>query len=69
MMGHMFSGGNDYSNWADMPENMQRMMQNYYGGMANYSSWYGLAHFITWLLVIALLVSLVRYFWKLGDKK
>lgn len=68
-MMNMFGNSGDYSNWADMPENMQRMMQNYYGGMVNDSSWYGLAHLITWVLIIALLVALVRYFWMLGDKK
>lgn len=25
-------------------------------------------HLVTWFLVVALLVVLVRYFWKLGDK-
>lgn len=68
MMGHMFNGANYSGNWADMPENMQRMMQNYYGGVTNYSSWCDLAHFVIWVLVIALLVSLIRLIWKKGDK-
>ena len=65
MMGHMgvYSG-----NWSDMPEGMQNMMQNYYGGMYQYGNWYGLGHLVICVLVIALLVALVRYVWKLGDK-
>lgn len=66
MMGHMFGG---YSgNWDSMPEGMQQMMQNYYGGMYRYGNLYGLGHLVFCVLVIALLVALVRYFWKLGDK-
>ena len=29
---------------------------------------WGLFCFVTWILVIAFLVVLIRYFWKLGDK-
>jgi len=29
---------------------------------------WGLLCLVTWVLVIALLVVLIRYFWKLGDK-
>lgn len=28
----------------------------------------GVLHLVTWFLVVALLVVLIRYFWKLGDK-
>ena len=55
MMGHMF--GNYSGNWDSMPE-----------GMYKYGNLYGLGHFVFCVLVIALLVSLIRYFWKLGDK-
>ena len=55
MMGHMF--GNYSGNWDSMPE-----------GMYQYGNLYGLGHFVFCVLVIALLVSLIRYFWKLGDK-
>ena len=28
----------------------------------------GILHLVTWVLVIILLVSLIRYFWKLAEK-
>lgn len=28
----------------------------------------GLLHLVIWALVVALLVVLIRYFWKMGDK-
>lgn len=63
----MLSGGY-YGNWSDMPENMGQMMQNQCG-MHQYGSAYGLFHLVFCVLIVALLVSLIRYFWKLGDKK
>lgn len=60
MMGHMWG---NYGNWDQAPDYMKQMMQSYYGGLAPFSSLFGLAHVITWLLLVALLVALIRYFW------
>ena len=61
-------GGSNYGNWDGVPQGMQQMMQNQYSGMYGYGNLYGLGHLIFCVLIIALLVSLIRYFWKMGDK-
>ncbi len=68
MMGHMF-GNNFYNgNWDSMPDYMKQMMQSYYGGMQPFWQFTGVLHFITWLLVAALLVAAIRYLWNKGNK-
>lgn len=62
MMG-MMNYGNWGGDWNNMPSYMQKMMQNYYGGLAPFGSLFGLMHLISWVLVMALLVTLIRYFW------
>lgn len=68
MMGQMMNNGYYGGDWSQMPEQMRQMMQNYGGGFSPFGSWFGLLHFITWVLVIALLAGLVRWVWKKGDK-
>ena len=68
MMGHMFGNGY-YGDWNTMPEGMRQMMQQYYGSLRPFGALFGLMEFITWVLVIALLVSLIRYFWLKVDEK
>ena len=68
MMGHMFGSG--YSgDWNTLPEGMRQMMNQYYGGLRPFSTLIGLFEFITWILVIVLLVSRIRYFWLKAEKK
>jgi len=46
--------------WSDHP-----MMQ----GVGNAGLWvYGILHLVTWILVITVLIGLVRWLWKKGDK-
>jgi hypothetical protein len=44
------------------------MMQSYYGGMNTFLPFSGIIHFVTWLLLAALLVAAIRYLWKKGSK-
>jgi hypothetical protein len=68
MMGHMFGDGY-YGDWNSAPEGMRQMMQSYYGGLRPFGTLYGLMHFLTWILLMALLVSLIRYIWLKAEKK
>lgn len=68
MMGHMFEGGYG-GNWDNMPEYMQNMMQSYYGGLAPFSSLFGVFQLVTWVLLIAFLIAAIRYLWAKGSKK
>lgn len=69
MMGHMFDSGWYGGNWDSAPDYMKQMMQGYYGGIRPFVQFAGLAHFITWLLVIFLLVAAIRYLWNKGEKR
>lgn len=56
--------------WEDKAGGFGQKGMHYGDRMMN-GSFFGLGeilHLITWFLVVALLVVLVRYFWKLGDK-
>ena len=63
MLGYGFSG-----NWENMPDYMQQMMKSYYGGLRPFGSAFGILHLISWVLVMVLLMTLIRYFWKKGSK-
>jgi len=67
-MGHIFDGGY-YGNWDSMPESMRQMMQKYYQNVSSYWPFLGLMRFITWILIVMLLVALIRYFWLKGNKE
>ncbi len=61
MMGGMMR--TQFNNWDSMPDYMQQMMQSYYGGVKPFGAFIGLMELVTWVLVMALLVTLIRYFW------
>jgi hypothetical protein len=69
MMGNFFGNGNGYAGeWDSMPDYMQNMMQNYYGGNQFFWQFTGVFHFVTWILLIILLVALIRWTWNKGNK-
>lgn len=69
MMGHMI--GRDFygSDWNSMPDYMKQMMQNYYGGLSPFGGFLGVMDFVTWALIIVLLIALIRLVWKKGDRQ
>lgn len=68
MMGIM-NFGSYGGDWNNVPSYMQQMMQNYYGGIAPFSSLFGVMHFIAWVLVMILIIAAIRYLWNKGGKK
>ncbi len=68
MMGHMFRSGYYGGNWDSMPDYMQKMMQDYYAGNQILWRFSGLMDFILWSLLVILLVALIRWVWRKGDK-
>lgn len=68
MMGHMFAGGWSGGNWDTAPDYMKQMMQGYYGGISPFVQFAGIAHLITWVVIMLLIIAAIRYLWKLGDK-
>lgn len=64
----MFGNGY-YGNWDSLPESMRQMMQQYYQNASPYWPILGLMQFIAWILVMALVVSLIRYFWLKGNNE
>ncbi len=64
MFGNGFYGGS----WDQMPDYMKQMMQSYYGGLRPFSPFLGLFHLIIWVLVVILLIGLIRWVWKKGNK-
>lgn len=67
MMGMMNFGYN--GDWNNVPQYMQQMMQNYYGGIAPFSSIFGVMQFLTWVLVLILLFAAIRFLWNKGGNK
>jgi len=67
-MGSMFSSGWSGGSWDSLPDYMQQMMQSYWGGMRPFVAYTWLAHLITWILIVALLVAAIRYLWIKGGK-
>ena len=65
MMGNMMYGWGNYDSW---PSYMQEMMQSYWGGMRPFMAWTWLAHLITWVLIVAVLIAAIRYLWNKGGK-
>lgn len=59
MMNFGYYGGD----WNNVPNYMQQMMQNYYGGIAPFGGLLGFLQVVICLLLIVLLVVLIRYFW------
>lgn len=68
MMMYRMMGGN-WGNWDSMPDYMKDMMQGYWGGARPFWAVAGIFELVMSLLVIAVLIALVRYLWKLGDRK
>ena len=66
MMGRMM--GTPYGNWDSMPDYMQQMMQQYWGGLKPFWGLSGVMDIITQVLFIVLLIAAVRWLWKKGDK-
>jgi len=66
MMNYMMGSGFGNGNWENMPDYMQSMMQSYYGGLMPFGSLFGLMHVVSWVVIMALLIALTRYFWKKG---
>jgi len=66
MMGRF--GNWSAGNWEGMPDYMQNMMRNYYGG--NQVLWQisPIFDFAVQVLLIVLLVALIRWVWRKGDK-
>ncbi len=57
-----------YGQWDDVPSYMQNMMQNYYFGSPVLWQFDSLLNLIRSVLIIILLVALVRWVWRKGDK-
>mgnify|MGYP001583980508 CR=1 FL=1 len=66
MMGHMWG---NYGNWDQAPDYMKQMMQKYYGGTAPFLGFAGVMEFITWILLVILLIAAIRYLWNKGGGK
>lgn len=73
MMTHIGSGwalGLSNGEVDSMTELMREMMWPYQSGLGrSFWGFHWVLEFITWVLIIALLVAAIRYLWKLGDKK
>lgn len=68
---HMGSSvlGTSNADWGQMADVMREMMSPYRSG-GGYVFWqlHWLFELVTWILIIALLVGLVRWIWKKGDR-
>lgn len=56
------------TNWQNLPDFMKQMMQQYYGGFQPFWGFLGFFHLIVWVLVVVLLIGLIRWVWKKGNK-
>lgn len=57
------------ANWNNLPDYMKNMMQNYMtggGGLWFQFSWF--IELVISLLIIVLLIGLIRWIWKKGNK-
>ena len=66
MMGNGYFGYGD--NWSDMPDYMQNMMRNYYGGSSFLWQFAGILDFLLKILFIVLLIAVIRWVWMKGGK-
>ena len=69
MMNPNFTFFGNSENWGQMGDLMQKMMRPYTNGLGGYYwqiNW--IIELTISLLLIALLVSAIRYLWKKGDK-
>lgn len=56
--------GAENADWGSMTEMMREMMPYKFGGGGVLWQAHWVLGLITWVLIIALLVALTRYFWK-----
>lgn len=69
MMGMMGRGLYNYGgNWDDMPDYMQKMMQNYYGNNQLLWTVSPILSFAVQILLIVLLIAVIRWVWRKGSK-
>lgn len=68
MMEHMFEHNLYNGDWGSVPDSMQQMMQNYYGGFKPFLGLSGTLNFINSVLFAILLIAAIRWLWKKGGK-
>ena len=56
------------ASWSDKGVGFGQRGMFMAGGDGSLFVLWGLFCFVTWILVMSLLIVLIRYFWKLGDK-
>lgn len=61
--------GTNNEGWGEMADMMREMMWPYQTGAGRaFWGFHWVLEFITWVLLIVLLVAASRYLWKKGDK-
>ena len=71
-LGHIGNGlalGTGNGDWGEMAKVMREMMWPYQTGLGR-TFWgiHWIFELVTWVLIIALLATLVRWVWRKGDK-
>lgn len=68
-MGYILGDATASSEWGGITNLMREMMGPYRSG-GGYVFWqfHWLLELVTWVLLIVLLVALIRWIWKKGDK-